>query len=226
MNASINKLWWSTTKNAIWIFYAVNMLFSVSDIMLLYLTILTGVGMAMYYINAFSTLDAVASDTQVRDSWGLFARKVWDITQANGLWLACGISAIFYLEGRLFIYSSIMTTLGFGLFYVYAYKTSTYTPLQREHVPPFSWGTFAKRLWRITEANILSIASTISLLLYVSGYALIQTAIFVSIGLILFYMHAYRSALIGATAASAPMTTAPMRNIASKGANKTPTHKA
>lgn len=190
---SLSTIWRSTTENAIWIFYAINTLFTVTDTILMYTTIITVVGMILYYVNAFLTMEETASDEERAQGidWLLFVRKIWRITEANGIWLACGVSAIFYLEGMLFIYSTIMTILGFGLFYIYAYQTTElYDPatMQLHH----DMRTIAKNLWKITEANILTVAGTISLLLYVTGSALVSTSIFVGLGFVLFYVDAYR----------------------------------
>lgn len=196
MKNSFKTIWRSTTENAIWIFYAINTLFTVTDVILFYMTIITVVGMILYYVNAFLTLDDSADTPQERDALGLVLRKLWRITEANGIWLACGISAVFYLEGQLFIYSLIMTCFSFGLFYMYAYNTIEYAPIDVASIPPFSWRTFGKNLWTITEANILTVASTFSLLLFVTGQALVQTAIIVGIGFLLFYVDAYRAYLV------------------------------
>jgi hypothetical protein len=189
----LSRIWRSTTENAIWIFYAINTLFTVTDTILLYMTIITVVGMILYYVNAFITLEDTSADEAgaQRIDWLLFLRKIWRITEANGIWLACGVSAIFYLEGMLFIYSTIMTILGFGLFYIYAYQTTElYDPatMQLRH----DSRTIAQNLWKITEANILTVAGTISLLLFVTGSALVSTSVFVGIGFVMFYIDAYR----------------------------------
>jgi hypothetical protein len=189
----LSRIWRSTTENAIWIFYAINTLFTVTDTILLYMTIITVVGMILYYVNAFITLEDTSADEAgaQRIDWLLFLRKIWRITEANGIWLACGVSAIFYLEGMLFIYSTIMTIIGFGLFYIYAYQTTElYDPatMQLRH----DMRTIAQNLWKITEANILTVAGTISLLLFVTGSALVSTSVFVGIGFVMFYIDAYR----------------------------------
>jgi hypothetical protein len=196
ISSTVKKIWRSTTENAIWIFYAINTLFSVTGTALLYMTIITVVGMIIYYANAFMTLDDAVYTKSEPDSWGLFARKIWRITVANGIWLACGISVIYYLTGPLLQYSLIMTILGFGLFYMYAYETLEYVEIDYSSLPVVSWHIFGQRLWEITEANILTIGGSLSLLLYVTNKALIQTTIFVSIGMVLFYMDAYRAYLV------------------------------
>jgi hypothetical protein len=109
---------------------------------------------------------------------------------------------VFYLEGMLFIYSLIMTLLSFVLFYTYAYETTEYVPIDYASLPPFTWRTFGKNLWAITENNILTIAATISLLLFVTGEAFVQTAIIVVVGTILFYVNAYRAYLVPDTNAT------------------------
>lgn len=202
MNNSFKKIWQSTTENAIWIFYAINTLFTVTDNILFYMTIITVVGIILYYVNTFSTMDASAPEPTARDPLGLLLRKLWLITEANGVWLACGISAVFYLEGQLFIYSLIMTLLSFVLFYIHAYSTTEYVPIDFASLPPFTLRTFGENLRAITENNILMIASTLSLLLYVTGQAFVQTAIIVGIGSILFYVNAYRAYLVPNTDAA------------------------
>lgn len=207
MNNSFKKIWRGTTENAIWIFYAINTLFTVTDHILFYMTIITVVGIILYYVNAFLTMDASTIVPTARDPFGLILRKLWLITEANGVWLACGISAVFYLEGQLFIYSLIMTLLSFVLFYTYAYSTTEYVPIDFASLPPFAVRTFIKNLWAITENNILTIAATLSLLLFVTGQAFVQTAIIVGIGSLLFYINAYRAYLVPSTVATTSNTT-------------------
>lgn len=195
MPNSFRKIWRSTTENAIWIFYAINTLFTVTDHILFYMTIITVVGMFLYYVNAFLTGEA-SSDTTPRDSFAVVTHKLWRITEANSVWLACGISAVFYLEGQIFIYSLILTLLSFVLFYTHAYSTTEYAPINFASLPKFTWRSFGKNLWAITESNILTVAGTLSLLLFVTGQAFVHTAIIVFVGFILFYIDGYRAYLV------------------------------
>jgi len=204
MIRSFKQIWQRTTENAIWICYAIAMIFSMSGNEQLYMSLITVGGLLLYYYDAITSpstpsepFDTDTSDVPTnRASFGLVVRKLWRITEANGIWLAMGISAIYYLEGPLFIYTTIMTIIGFGLFYVYAYQTLEYVPIDFSALPAFSWRTFAKNMWNITESNILTIASSLSLMLYVAGKALVLTTIFVSIGFVLFYIDAYRVYLL------------------------------
>lgn len=193
MNATLKKFWRTTTENAIWIFYTINALFSVSDVVLLYMTTITIIGVILYYANALITLSLEPNMRHTRDSWQIILDRLWRITEANGLRLTMSISAIFYLEGQLFTNALIMTLISFILFYTYAYETMPYLPAHAVSKPQFNWGTFLRTLWSITELNVLIIVGALSLFLFVNDKTLPYTATAIGIGMVLFYRDEYRA---------------------------------
>jgi len=188
-----STIWTSTTRNAVTIFNAINVLFTVSDTTLFLMMALTVTGLLLYYYNAFRTLPKreEGEGEEYHFDFGLFLRKVWRITEANGIFLSCGLAALFCLEGRIFYESAATTALGYGLFYTYAYQgIEVYDPAEMKltHTLP----AFLHNLWKVTERNIFTVAATISVLLYVSGTPLITTALCISFGFVLLYVDGYR----------------------------------
>ncbi|MFM2309598.1 MAG: hypothetical protein RLY87_1720 [Chloroflexota bacterium] len=186
-------IWTSTTRNAVTIFNAINVLFTVSDVTFMLLTALTVTGLLLYYYNAFRTLPKreEGEGEEYHFDFGLFLRKIWRVTEANGIFLSCGLAALFCLEGRVFYESTATTALGYGLFYTYAYQgIEVYDPKDMKLTHTFS--AFLHNLWKITERNIFTVAATLSVLLYVSGTPLITTAICISVGFVLLYVDGYR----------------------------------
>lgn len=190
MQSPYQRIWRSTTENAIWICYAINTLFSLNGTMLWNVTTLTVIGIVLYYVHGMQRREPVNDVKPARDTWRMVAQKLWHITQANGIYLAIGISAIFYLEGRLFVNAVIMTIIGYTLFYIYAYDTIQSLPQSQSETLPFAWRPFLRNFWSITEANILFLAGALSLLLYVTGKPLFYTALYLGIGFIMFYRDA------------------------------------
>lgn len=192
----ITFVWKSTGEHAIWIFYAINALLTVSDTTLLYLTILTALAIIVYYVNSlvikYATIDALSSAPWQID-WHLVWRKIVHITEANSIVFACGIAALSYLEDDLFVYSTILTSLGFTLHYIYSY--TTVEPHATPDTFPHSMATVLTNVWKITEQNILTVVGTASLLLYVTGQDLIETAVILGIGFVLFYIDQYKALL-------------------------------
>lgn len=193
LGGTVSTIWTSTTKSAVTIFNAINVLFTVSETTLQIMIAVTVTGLLLYYYNAFRTLPKreVVEGEEYHFDFGLFMRKIWRVTEANGIFLACGLAALFCLEGRIFYESAATTALGYGLFYAYAYQgIEVYNPadMKLTHTVP----AFFRNLWKITERNIFTVAATISVLLYVSGTPLITTAICISIGFILLYVDGYR----------------------------------
>lgn len=155
------------------------------------MTIITFIGITLYYLNAILRHEPRTHTMPTRNSWRVMMHKLWYITQANGIYLAIGISAVFYLEGRLFINAVIMTIVGFSLFYIYAYETTPNPPYPQSDNSPFTWRTFLRSFWSITETNILFVAGAVSLLLYVTGKPLLYTAVCLAIGFVMFYRDAF-----------------------------------
>lgn len=192
----LGLIWKSTGEHAIWIFYAINALLTVSDTTLLYLTIITALAIIIYYVNSlfvrYRTSDIdIASRWRV--DWGIFWRKIQHITESNSIVFACGIAALSYLDGQLFINSTILTSLGFTLHYIHSY-----TVVEPHTLPdtfPHSLAMVLTTIWQITEEHILTVIGTASLLLYVTGTALIETAIILGIGFVLFYVDQYKAIL-------------------------------
>ena len=198
MNASVKKFWYGTILNATTIFCAIATLFSVNGTILFYLSLITAAGLILYYYEAVTTEPqrSTESDSSAvapgSDNGALIARKLWRITEANGIWIAMSVCTIYALEGTLAIITICFTVLGFALYYIYSYPTIELHIIDFAALPPFSWRTFAKNMWTITEANALTVAGSLSLLLYVSGQALMYNALFVTVGFVLFYIDAYR----------------------------------
>lgn len=189
-------IWKSTSEHAIWIFYAINALLTVSDTTLLYLTIITGLAIIIYYVN-FLFVRYRTSDTAMTSNWhmdwGVFWRKIQHITESNSIVFACGIAALSYLDGQLFINSTILTSLGFTLHYIHSYTVTE--PHPQPATFPHTFPMVITTIWKITEQNILTVIGASSLLLYVTGTALIETAIILSIGFVLFYIDQYKAML-------------------------------
>lgn len=193
VGTAASTIWTSTTRNAVTIFNAINVLFTVSDVTFMLMTAVTVTGLLLYYYNAFRTLPKreEGEGEEYHFDFGLFLRKIWRITEANGIFLSCGLAALFCLEGRIFYESTATTALGYGLFYTYAYQgIEVYDPADMKLTHTFS--EFMHNLWKITERNIFTVAATLSVLLYVSGTPLITTAICISFGFVLLYVDGYR----------------------------------
>ena len=193
IGSTASTIWTSTTRNAVTIFNSINVLFTVSDTTRLLMMALTVTGLLLYYYNAFRTLPKQddGEGEEYHFDVGLFLRKVWRVTEANGIFLSCGLAALFCLDGRIFWESLATTVLGYGLFYSYAYQgIEVYDPADMKIT--HNAFAFLGNLWKITERNIFTVAATISVLLYVSGTPLVTTAISISCGFVLLYVDGYR----------------------------------
>lgn len=189
-------IWKSTGEHAIWIFYAINALLTVSDTTLLYLTIITALAITIYYVNSLFTKltgSTQSIPTKWTFDWRVSLHKIQHITAENGIVFACGIAALSHLDGQLFINSTILTSLGFTLHYINSY--TEVEPYPQPDTFPHDVRMIVATIWRITEQNILTVIGTSSLLLYVTGMALIETAVILGIGFVLFYIDQYKAIL-------------------------------
>lgn len=187
------QLWKSTGEHAVFIFFAINALLTVSDTTLLYLTIMTLLAILLYYVNTLFIRYRENPPPPVEwddIDWHLVLRKVQHITEANSMTFAGGIAALSYLDGTLFVYSTILTSVGFTLHYIYSYTMTKPHPQPAQF--PHSLRTVLANLWQITLKNIFTVVGTIALLLYVTGSTLVQTVVILGIGFALFYVNQYR----------------------------------
>lgn len=189
----ITQLWKSTGEHAVFIFYAINALLTVSDTTLIYLTIMTLLAILLYYFNTLFIRYRENPPPPIEwddIDWYLVLRNVQHITESNSMTFAGGIAALSYLEGTLFIYSAILTSVGFTLHYIYSYTMTK--PHQRAPHFPHSFRTMLHNIWKITKNNIFTVVGTVVLLLYVSGNTFVQTVIIIGTGFILFFVNQYR----------------------------------
>jgi len=193
LGTTVSTIWTSTTRNAVTIFNAINVLFTVSQTTLHLMSAMTITGLLLYYYNAFRSRpkQEEGESEEYHFDFGLFLRKIWRITEANGIFLSCGLAALFCLSGSIFWESLATTTIGYGLFYAYSYQGIEVFDPADMHMP-HSIPEFLHNIWKITERNIFTVAATLSVLLYVSGTPLITTAISISFGFVLLYVDGYR----------------------------------
>ena len=201
MKTALRIIWQSTTENATYICTALFTLLFVSGKTLLAMGALTVLSFVLYYYGAIKANASHTSEESTPDATPafdtrLFLRKIWRITVTNAIWIAMAFAAIYWVQGVFVTYTIIVTIVSYVLYYIYAYRTMEYVEIDYSALPPFSWRTFAKNMWEITTKNILTIVSVISLVLYVAGKALFVTTILVIVGLVFFYIDAYRAYLL------------------------------